>query len=167
MEVFDAYQVTTKNEKTFIKAKLIYHGLEHIGDFVVRIFFYLIPLGIIWYLHIGTSTIIIILKLILMAVAIWLLQPFANRFFYLFASTILIIDKAKNTLSSDTDKDVLALSDIKDIKVIEESVSDNKIVYKLRFHFEDGEKTSQFAFITYKLANEVESVIKDTISLKQ
>src|SRR5882757_7129798 len=110
MEVFDAYSAKTKKNKTTIKAKLVYHGLEHIGDYASRGFFYLIPLAIIYYLNVGTGPIVWILKLILMAILVWFLRPVADRFFYYFARTIAVLDKEKDTLSSDTDKDVLTLS---------------------------------------------------------
>lgn len=163
MEVFEGYSVSSKKKKTAIKAILVYHGLESAGALVGRGVFYALPLLIIYYIKVDYPW-FWLMKLILMVCVVWALRPYVERIHYFFSPAIAIIDKEKNTLSSDTDKDVLTLSDIKEIKVVEDPMPNDEVVYRLRFHFSDGEKTSKFAFTTYKLASEVEEVIKKTIS---
>jgi hypothetical protein len=162
IKIFDEYSVSSDGTKITIKAKPVFNGIEKVGYY----FIYLIPAIVIYYTPFHSPTLqiwgTILLKVALMAIIFILTKPLIKRLFF---KALFVIDREKNTLKSELDNDTFALSEVKEIAIIEDQLkkSDEKF-YKLQFHLSEGEKASPFAFTTYNHVKEILDVIKDKAS---
>lgn len=165
--LFDDFFVKNTDKKLIIKAKLVYHGLEKFGYYMIS----LIPLVILWYIPgiiSGFFYRFSFIKLLLLIAIILTVFIITNHFVKrLLSRTILAFNKEKNTLKFGFHEDTLRISEIKNIDIQEEDHIDAEdYVYKLKFHLSDGSKTSIFAFTTFSMAKEIVDILKESLNIK-
>ena len=157
--LFADYKIKMQHKKLQVKGEFAYEGLEVFGFFVLN---FILPV-LIWYLPLGGSIVITVIKIISMVFSFF----FTKRLVHDWISPVILeIDIAIYQLLSPLDKIQINLSDIKEVIILEEILQNQETEkevkqYRLKFFLMDQELTSVFAFTSYNKLLEIKKLIKE------
>jgi len=157
--IFTDYIVVKKKGRIFVRGTLTYTNLERSGAvfsyWVVPFLTLFIPLPFD-----KLTPLVAFIKLLIIIITFLLVKPYVDR---LLTKSFLEIDKKRKIFESKIDNFKTDLSQIKEIEITEESNEDQDgeyMLYLLKFHLQNGEKTSAFAFTTYNKLEQLLKIIK-------
>ena len=156
--LFSDYATSSKSEKLVVKGNPVSHGFQNTVIFFLTMW---LPV-ILWYMPPTNNAPfwVYVFKAITIPMAFYLSWIFSRRFVKALFTTYPILEIHNKTLLSNLDKFHTGLEDIQKFMIIEETVSEKEVRYRLKLEMKEGEKTLPFAFTSYNKLDEILNLIK-------